>query len=93
MNTSKGWMPGFLHSGRFSALKAEVVGCDQTDTHLYAQRPVIYPIGPNDPRPVLILKKVLNELGYPLTYNPTFGDLHPELGSRMPSPFHLYQTG
>ncbi|MCW2364832.1 hypothetical protein M2341_000279 [Sphingobium sp. B7D2B] len=41
----------------------------------YAVRPVIYLIAPNDPDPTLVLKKILNELGHPLTYNPTFGDL------------------
>ncbi len=41
----------------------------------YAEHPVIYMTAPDNPDPVLVLKKILVELGHPLRYNPSAGDL------------------
>lgn len=41
----------------------------------YAIHPVIYLTSPDHPDPVVILKKILNELGHPLRYNPSPADL------------------
>lgn len=41
----------------------------------YAQHPVIYLTALDEPEPVTVLKKILNELGHPLRYNPSPADL------------------
>ena len=41
----------------------------------YAEHPVIYLTAPDNPDPVIVLKKILAELGHPLRYNPSPADL------------------
>lgn len=41
----------------------------------YAEHPVIYITAPDNPDPVIVLKKLLVELGHPLRYNPSPADL------------------
>lgn len=41
----------------------------------YAEHPVIYMTAPDNPDPVILLKKILIELGHPLRYNPSPADL------------------
>lgn len=41
----------------------------------YARHPVIYMTAPDVPDPVIVLKKILTELGHPLKYNAAFADL------------------
>lgn len=41
----------------------------------YAEHPVVYMTAPDNPEPVVVLKKLLAEIGHPLRYNPTPADL------------------
>ena len=41
----------------------------------YAKHPVIYLISPDTPDPILLLKKILAELGQPVKYNASLADL------------------
>lgn len=41
----------------------------------FAEHPVIYITAPDNPDPIVVLKKILTELGHPIRYNPTPADL------------------
>lgn len=41
----------------------------------YAEHPVIYMTAPDVPDPLIVLKKILNEIGHPLRYNASPADL------------------
>lgn len=43
--------------------------------HEYAEHPVLYLKAPDQPEPVVFLKKLLDELGYPLRYNAQPADI------------------